>query len=300
MTAAFPGAATSWVSGWAARAGFGHDVRMRGDISGACAPLIARMISVPLTSDSVAPPRLVYGSLDVGSDAARDESYTALYFEIAGSGALGRITFEGLDAIKAARGELLPYGVAEPRKAGGWVFTVEESPWLAERHHYEMRLYSTALLETCQHYVFQFHDEFVEAIAEGIWPDIADPSSPFGTAQHPLDQLPDSIPSQRFLSPSGIEWELRRSPRANSELIEGSHLCSQRVCQFNLLLDGSTTEGASIWLRTRNGLTVSRFVRPWPARELARLDGLAQPNDFTEAWETCLAAIAERRRQMGR
>ena len=102
------------------------------------------------------------------------------------------------------------------------------------------------------------------------------------------------------MSPSGIAWELRRSPRSDSQLIEGSHLCSQRVCQLNLILDGRTSEGASIWLRSRRGLTTSRLVRPWPTGELARLGGLAQPSDFTEAWEACLAVIAERRHKMGR
>jgi hypothetical protein len=58
------------------------------------------------------------------------------------------------------------------------VFTVADSPWLAERHDYEMQRYSTPLLETYLHYVFQFHDEFVEAIAEGIWLDATDPCRP--------------------------------------------------------------------------------------------------------------------------
>ncbi len=258
-------------------------------------------MSVPLTADSVAPPRLVYGSLDMAPASGRDESYPAVFFEIAGSGSLGRITFEGLDAVKAARGELLPYDTAGPRTPGDWVFTVAESPWLAERHDYEMQRYSTPLLETYRHYVLQFHDEFVEAIAEGIWLDAADPSRPFDRpAQHPPDLLPGGLPGDRHRSPSGIEWELRRSPRADSELIDGSHLCSQRAWQFNLVLDGRTSEGASIWLRTRNGLTTSRLVRPWPSGELARRDGLAQPSDFAEVWKACLAAIAERRRAMGR
>lgn len=141
--------------------------------------MIARAVGVPLNADSVAPPRLVYGSLNVVSEAGQDDSYTAVYFEIAGSGSLGRITFEGLDAVRAARGEWLPYDIASPRNAGDWVFTVQESPWLTERHHYEIKHYSAPLLETFQHYVFEFHDEFVEAIAEGIWLDAADRSRPF-------------------------------------------------------------------------------------------------------------------------
>jgi hypothetical protein len=34
-----------------------------------------------------------------------------------------------------------------------------------------------------------------------------------------------------------------RSPRADSELTNGSHLCSQRFWQFNLILDGRSSEG---------------------------------------------------------
>lgn len=123
--------------------------------------------------------------------AGSDESYTAVYFEITGTSSLGRITFEGLDAVKAARGTSLPYGTAVPRTADDWVFTVGKSPWLAERHQYEMQRYSTPLLETCQHYVFQFHDEFVEAIAEGIW---LPPAHPGRSARLPSIRCSNCLP----------------------------------------------------------------------------------------------------------
>ena len=118
-----------------------HDVRVPPD-AGNGLPPIARIMRVPLAADRVAPPRLVYGGLDLTSGTGGDDSYTALYFEIA-AGGLGRVTFEGLDAVRAARGETLPYEITKARAAGDWVFTVEDSSWLAERHHYEMQRYST-------------------------------------------------------------------------------------------------------------------------------------------------------------
>jgi hypothetical protein len=33
-------------------------------------------------------------------------------------------------------------------------------------------------MNTHQHYTFAFHDEFIEAIAEGIWFDVTDPARP--------------------------------------------------------------------------------------------------------------------------
>jgi hypothetical protein len=263
-------------------------------------PVAARSIDVPLAADGVAPPRFVYGGLDP-AQTGRDDGYTALYFEVAGSGQIGRVTFEGADAVRVARGETLPYEIGPPRARDEWVFTVDDSPWLAERHRYEVQRYSTALAHTHQHYVFQFHDEFAEVIAEGIWLDIADPAQPYARpARHPLAELDPGLPSERFRSAAGIDWELRHTPEPDSELIAGSRLCSQRVCQLNLLLDGHSREGASIWLRTRNGRTISRFARPWPGGELARHEGLARHEDFETLWEAYLAGVARRRRAMGR
>lgn len=264
-------------------------------------PLTARVLEVPLTADGVAPPRLVYGGLGLASDAYGDDGYAAVYFPVAGSGALGRVTFEGLDAVRAARGEMLPYDLTAPQAAGDWVFTVDGLPWLAERHHYELQLYSTSLLETHQHYAFWFHDQFAEAIAEGIWLDIADPARPWARpAWHPLAELDPGLPSRLVRSAAGIDWELRRAPRPHADLVRDSQLCSQRLYQLNLMLDGRSREGASIWLRTRNGQLTSRLIRPWPGGDLARRDGIAHPGDFTEPWETYLEGVAQRRRAMGR
>jgi hypothetical protein len=195
--------------------------------SGIGPPLMARAMEVPLTADSVAPPRLVYGGLGLNSDTNEDDGYASLHFPVADSGALGRVTFEGLDAIRSARGEMLPYDLTAPRAAGDWVFTVDGSPWLAERHHYEMERYSTPLLDTHQHYAFWFHDQFTEAIAEGIWLDIADPARPWARpAWHPLAELDPGRPARLVRSAAGIDWELRRAPRPGADLVAGSRLCS--------------------------------------------------------------------------
>src|ERR1039457_5665128 len=77
---------------------------MMGSGSGRLLPA-ARSVDVPLTADSVAPSRLVSGSLDLAPDASRDDGYAAIYFTVAGDGQLRRVTFEGIDARRAARGE---------------------------------------------------------------------------------------------------------------------------------------------------------------------------------------------------
>lgn len=260
-----------------------------------------RVMAVPLTADSVAPPRLVYGDLDVSSSEGTDRAYPALYFEVADSGELGRVTFEGLDAIRGSRGEYLPFDDSAIRYShGDWVFTVDGSRWLRERHAYEVRHYATPLLDTHRHYLFVFHDEFVEVIAEGIWFDIADRADPFAPpVAHPLQAFGLDLPGERFTSADGLEWELRRSPRPEADLIRDSRLCSQRVFQFNLLLDGSNREAASIWIRTIDDVLISRMGRAW-VDNVDQMEGFATPDDFSHHWETYLSEVAQRRRQMGK
>jgi hypothetical protein len=260
----------------------------------------ASALAVPLVADSIASPRLVYGGLDLRHPDGADQAYSALYFEVARSGELGRVTFEGLDAVRGSRGEQWPYKVVDHAQ-DGWVYLVEGAGWLRERHAYEMRHYKTPLLDTHQHYLFVFHDEFVEAIAEGIWFDLADRDDQLAAPPtHPLSPLSPELPNETFASAQGLVWQLQRSPRGDAELLQASRYCSQRVYQFNLTLDGQTRESASIWVRTtRHGL-VSRFTRPWPVGEVARTEGFAQPSDFAQQWETYLAEVAQRRSQMGK
>lgn len=188
----------------------------------------------------------------------------------------------------------MPYAVKR-LQPGDWVYVLDGSSWLRERHDYELHHYSTPLVDTHQHYVFAFHDEFVEAIAEGTWFDIADRGNPSAPpTAHPLAALTADTPAERFTSPDGLIWELRRSPRTDSDLILGSRYCSQRLFQFKFVLDGVSKESASILIRSINGVVVSRFSRDWPIGEVARLEGFARPDDFAIQWQTYLAEVANR------
>jgi hypothetical protein len=184
--------------------------------------------------------------------------------------------------------------------AGDWVFVVERSAWLRERHDYETRHYETPLLDTHRHYLFVFHDEFVEAIAAGIWLDLADRADPFASpGSHPLQPFDVDTPCERFTSGDGLEWELRRSPRPDADLIRDSRYCSQRLFQFNLPLDGDNREAASVWIRTTDDVLVSRMSRPWVG-DFGHMEGFAQPEDFSQQWEAYLGEVARRRRGMVR
>lgn len=139
---------------------------------------------MPFSPDYVAAPFVVYGRMPLNGDESGrewDEDRdgeddggwgTGIYFDTADRlgpgtrGDLGRLTFERLNAIKVTSGEYLPYE-RDPSAFGGWAYVMSESPWLTERHQYTMRHYGRSL-DTHRHYVFVFHDEFIEAIGEGM------------------------------------------------------------------------------------------------------------------------------------
>jgi hypothetical protein len=257
-------------------------------------------MEVPMQADSVLSPRLTYGHLaPFAGDDHRDPD-TLRFSLLHRDGGQGRVTFEGLDSVRACRGEYIPYEPAVSFARGDWVYEVSDSPWLTERDAYEVEHYQTPLIDSYRHFLFTFHDEFIEAIAQGIWFDRPDPSDPLSLPlDHPLARLDGRVPAQSQRSPSGLGWELRHSPKDEDALIEDSRLCSQRLYQFNLVLDGQSRESASVWLRTSDGRTTSQMKRSWVG-EVARHDGLAMAEDFFDVWEHHVAEVAERRRTMGK
>lgn len=149
---------------------------------------------------------------------------------------------------------------------------------MAERHDYEFAHYQTPLLGSYQHYLFSFHDEFVEAIAQGIWLDQPEhPTAP--PTDHPLAEFPQSVAAESYLSRSGRRWELRRTMRDAQDLLLASNLCSQRLYQFNIVLEDRSSPGAGVFLRTRQGVTRTRMARDWVG-VVAERDSLADVTDF--------------------
>jgi hypothetical protein len=210
---------------------------------------IARGMKIPFEPDPVLSPSIFYGS-----------NPTAPLYTTAEDNYV-RVTFEGLDSIKACRGECFPYPLSSPRH--GTCHVIDNSRWLIERHAYEDKHYRNCYefgndvdMTDYNHFVFSFHDEFIEAIAAGIWFEqrttAFTPDTP--VENHPLMELPQEKTTER-LEMSGIACTVGSNRKSDSEITEESRYCSQPLFHIALELDGQSSVCCRFNVRTRNGST---------------------------------------------
>ena len=255
-------------------------------------------IPVPFTADPVARPIVTYGD---GPASIRfltqDEEWA-------------RVTFEKLDSIRVSRGEYDPY--PKERKAGEplhWVSEVSPSPWLQERYEYEKTHYGQAyewtgdvdeMLSDYSHYLFTFHDQFVEVLAAGIWFETFEDGivTEERSVTHPLRDSPR--PTQPdLLNIHGLAYEIWPNTQPSDRILEDAKLCSQKLLQFAPVLDGNARPGCTVSVRVRHG-TVKSYLRKNFSSDLATFEGVAGLQDARPYVEEWLAQIAQRRREMGK
>lgn len=260
-------------------------------------PQLAHRLDVPLVADRVASPIVQYDP----------DTITAIQF-VTRDGKWGRITFESLDSLKVSRGECEPLPSADANQFN-WVTTVSNSAWLRERYEYEKRHYGTSynfdgnvdeMLDEFSHYVFSFHDQFVEAIAAGIWFEASD--TMLGDrdleASHPLRGLADVEASERFES-SGITCCVRRNPLPLVDLERAAGLCSQVILDVGAELEGSSSPSWFLTHRVRNGEGKS-YLRSYFGNPVETYRGVPSLSEIRPRIDRWLAEVRERRRQMGK
>jgi len=259
---------------------------------------LAHGLEVPLTADSVDSPIVQYGG-----------AMTAIHFTT-NDGRWGRITFEGLDSIKVSRGEYEPFpSELREKHSFHWVTTVSNSVWLQDRYEYEKQHYGNAynfggnvdeMLTDYSHYVFNFHDQFVEALAAGIWFESADAmlGDREPTSDHPLRGLKHIEPSERF-EEAGITCQVRRNPLSDDELKTRAHFCSQTILEVAAELDGRAGTDWSLTLRTRDGSS-KVYLRSYFGNRTAAFDDIPKLEVIRPTINKWLQEVRERRRKMGK
>ncbi len=258
---------------------------------------LAKGIIIPVAADFVLSPDVLYS-----------DELTGIYFQTEDE-QYGRITFENLDALKICRGENLPF--PDDFEAGHeypWVYKIENSKWLKERFDYENGNYGSSyefgcdvneMLTDFSHYVFKFHDQFVEVIARGFWFE-QDKTSLFKRelqVGHPFLSLPDSS-VEKFVS-HNLTCQVRANSKPIEKLISDAKFCSQKLIEFALELDGKASVNNSLILSYRNGELISS-LRGYLGKEIIKFNGIAKLTDVKPYIEKYIGEVYERRKGMGK
>lgn len=257
---------------------------------------IVKSLKIPIIADSVLSPDVYYGEI------------TGIYFQTH-DGQFGRITFENLDALKICRGEIMPYNYKwGTNEHSIWIFIIENSKWQKERYIYEKKNYGKSyefggnvdeMLTDFKHYLFSFHDQFIEVIARGFWFEKAEINLFRKPLQegHPFLNLSD-IDVEKFVAYS-LTCQIRRNDKTDDELIYNAKFCSQKLIEFALELDGRASVNNSLILSYRNGKLISS-LRDYFGRQIVEFGGLAKLSEVKPYIEKYIREVYERRRAKGK
>lgn len=253
-----------------------------------------KQISIPVIADSVLSPDFFYGD------------HIGIYF-VTDDDQYGRITFENFDSVKICRGEVMPYkfdySLAGKRT---WIYQIENSKWQLERFHYENKYYGTSyefggdvneMLVDFKHYLFSFHDQFVEVIARGFWFE-QDKDSLFGKPLmngHPFLSLPTENPE--IIEASSLKCHIRKNLKSKEQLIHDAQYCSQKIYEFALEFDGKAKVDNTVLLSYREGKLIST-LRGYFGRQEVKFDGFVNLEQIVPFIENYMQEVNERRKSM--
>lgn len=256
-----------------------------------------KSIKIPVVANSVLSPDVFYG-----------DNATGIYFETEDD-QFGRITFNNLDAIKVCRGEAMPYEYTwGGDDSGTWVFKIENSKWLAERFKYEKENYGNSyefggnvneMLTDFTHYLFSFHDQFVEVIARGFWFEKSENSLFKQPLQqgHPFLNLPETK-VEKF-EVAGINYKVTFNPTSVDQLVIDSQYCEQPLIEIAIELEGEYSALQRLVIMQRRGKLISA-LRPSFGLPVFEKEDVASFMDIKPLIEKEIFEIAERRKKMGK
>ena len=189
------------------------------------------------------------------------------------------------------------------RERDVWVFRIENSKWLQERFDYENKHYSHAyefggdvneMLIDFKHYLFEFHDQFVEIIARGFWFEKFDESlfKKELTVGHP--RLPLPMENIELMTVFGVTCQIRKNPKSKEEIVHDAQFHQQKLFEFALEFKNEANVVRSVLVLRRNDKVISVF-----GTRAVEFDGIVTLEQIKPMMETYMEEVASYRKERG-
>jgi hypothetical protein len=253
----------------------------------------------PIKSDSVAGPHVNYED-----PSFEQKSLNGIYF-ITNDEQNGRVLFEKLDSIRISRGEYLPYERADESQYH-WISEIENSKWLQERYRYEKKYYGQSyefngnvdeMLSDFRHFLFQFHDQFVEVISKGFWIE-KDVDELYGKPLkegHPF--LPIVSDNVHKIEYAGMICFVRINQNAIEKLSLDALYCSQTLMEFRLDENDNSSPENTLSLTYRNKKLIS-VLQGYFGKQVVEFDGVVGLDAVSSYIKNYMKEVIERRKNM--
>ncbi len=168
-------------------------------------------------------------------------------------------------------------------KRGTWIFKVCNSPLLIERFEYEQKHYGKAyefggnvqeMLTDFTHYVFSFHDEFIEVIARGFWFEESDKSLLHKKLMQGHPSLPLPNKKVQYLTLANKRYKIVFNPLPLETLIENTHYHEQKIFEISRAFEGKYSVDKTLVIMRRKDKLMS-ILRGFFGRSYFEKKGIA-------------------------
>ena len=215
-----------------------------------------------------------------------------------------RVAFDRCDSHRVSRGEHPPYPFHAVEEQYSPFCVVRPSSWLKERYSYEREHYGPSynaeeMHAEFEHYLFSFHDEFVEVLAAGVHFEFqSTPVSSGDLSELPSWQRLPNEASAKQIGDSQFPLLLRCSRQDRASILQNSVLAEQIYLQVDLDLDVLPRQPfLRVAVRTRDGETTSR-LRHSGGKVSAEFAGFPSDQELREAINEEIETVRQRRRDM--
>ena len=155
------------------------------------------------------------------------------------------------------------------------------------------------MLSDFKHYVFKFHDEFIEVLAKGFWFEKSEKSLKNKPLQETHPYLPLNRNIKEEFNYEGVNYIVIKTQIDTKTLSENAFYYEQKLVEIHLELDQKYSLYKTLYLQRRSNKLISTLNSSFAKEKVIR-EGIATFEEIKELIEESIREIIQRRKNMNK